>query len=355
MSQISQETLAWILGGISLFILLLLLLLKILTSSTSTTKSTSPPLTHALITGGSSGIGLSIAKELVRRKCLHISLLARGMEKLNKAREELESYAQSISSPTLVSIHSVDVGNYDAVQTLAKQIFTSDQKTTPPLSIIFNIAGTSMSGTFLDTHPHEFQRLMTINYMGCVNTTKAFLPYLQAHVRDQPDKQGRIVLTSSVAGQVGVYGYSAYSPTKFALTGLAQVLQMELERENIHVQLAFPPDTDTPGYKEEQVGKPQETDLISEAAGLFKPEDVAKRMVSSAIQPNPPFHVYFGLEGWMVSTLTAGMGPVRTMVDALCQILLMGILRFVSLFYLMEFRRIVRRVGRTRKEEAKEE
>ena len=78
-------------------------------------------------------------------------------------------------------------------------------------------------------------------------------------------------------------------------------------------------------------------------------------MVSCAIQPNPPFHVYFGLEGWMVSTLTAGMGPVRTMVDALCQITLMGILRLVSLFYLMDFRRIIRKVGQTRNEEATEE
>ena len=67
-------------------------------------------------------------------------------------------------------------------------------------------------------------------------------------------------------------------------------------------------------------------------------------MVSSALSRQPPFVVYFGLEGWMLSTLTAGMSPVQTNVNALCQILLMGLLRFVSLFYLMDFRRIVQKV-----------
>ncbi len=51
--------------------------------------------------------------------------------------------------------------------------------------------------------------------------------------------------------------------------------------------------------------------------------------------------VYFGLEGWMLSTLTAGMCPLQTNINAFCQIFLMGLLRFVSLFYLMDFRRII--------------
>ena len=72
---------------------------------------------------------------------------------------------------------------------------------------------------------------------------------------------------------------------------------------------------------------------------------VAKKMVASAIRPSPPFFVYFGLEGWMVATLTAGMAPVHNVIDAMYQIFLMSILRFVSLFYLMDFRRIIRKVG----------
>lgn len=68
-------------------------------------------------------------------------------------------------------------------------------------------------------------------------------------------------------------------------------------------------------------------------------------MVSSAIKPIPPFCVYFGLEGWLAATLTAGMAPVHNVIDAMYQILLMSILRFVSLFYLMSFRQIIHKVG----------
>lgn len=67
---------------------------------------------------------------------------------------------------------------------------------------------------------------------------------------------------------------------------------------------------------------------------------VAKKIVKDALSPNPPFDIYFGVDGWMLSTLTAGMNPVTSVVDAICQVSLMGLLRFVSLFYLMDFGRI---------------
>jgi NAD(P)-dependent dehydrogenase (short-subunit alcohol dehydrogenase family) len=52
--------------------------------------------------------------------------------------------------------------------------------------------------------------------------------------------------------QVGVYGYAAYSASKFALRGLAEVLQQELISRNIRLSLVYPPDTDTPGFAEGQ-------------------------------------------------------------------------------------------------------
>jgi 3-dehydrosphinganine reductase len=72
---------------------------------------------------------------------------------------------------------------------------------------------------------------------------------------------------------------------------------------------------------------------------------VAKKIVASALKRRPPFMIYWGFEGWMVSTLTAGMCPLQTNVNAFCQILLMGLFRFISLFYLMDFRRIIEKAG----------
>ena len=60
------------------------------------------------------------------------------------------------------------------------------------------------------------------------------------------------------AGQIGIFGYTAYSASKFALRGFSEALQMELRPHNIYLHVAYPPDTDTPGYKEEMaVGKPK--------------------------------------------------------------------------------------------------
>ena len=72
------------------------------------------------------------------------------------------------------------------------------------------------------------------------------------------------------------------------------------------------------------------------------------------MQPQPPFDIYFGLDGWMLATLTAGMSPVTGVADAVCQVALMGLLRLVSLFYLLDFGRITqnyRRPGATVKED----
>lgn len=63
-------------------------------------------------------------------------------------------------------------------------------------------------------------------------------------------------------------------------------------------------------------------------------------MVDKALSSNPPFDIYFGIDGWMLSTLTSGMNPVTSLVDAIYQVALMGLLRFISLFYLMDFGRI---------------
>jgi 3-dehydrosphinganine reductase len=87
----------------------------------------------------------------------------------------------------------------------------------------------------------------------------------------------------------------------------------------------------------ENVGKPEETHLISEVAGLAKPEDVGKKMVKEAIKSNPPFAVTFDLDAWMLSNLTAGMGPTTVFGDLVAQIAAMGFFRVISLFYLNAF------------------
>ena len=126
---------------------------------------------------------------------------------------------------------------------------------------------------------------------------------------------------------------------------------MEVKPYNIRVTLSFPPDTDTPGFQEELKTKPEETKLISEMAGLFKAENVAKRMVDDALKGK--FLTYLGLDGWMVTHLTAGMSSPGSVFDVLLQTTFLGLFRAISIGYNLYFDSIVNRC-KTSKEQDEE-
>lgn len=90
-------------------------------------------------------------------------------------------------------------------------------------------------------------------------------------------RNGHIALVSSAAGQCAIWGYTAYSPSKFALRGFAEALQMELLPHNIGVSVLFPPNTNTEGFEEELRSMPEEVSLPKGS-----PFHVKFRLVKSA-------------------------------------------------------------------------
>ena len=325
---------------------------------------------HAIITGGSSGIGLAVAQECVRQG-MNVTLLARNMEKLETAQKQLQKEA---SGRVAVRVFSVDVSDRSALQKIAPLVLNEEKEGTADsladsTTHLFCCAGLAVPLELTNLSLDQIHVMNATNLLGTIYTVRAFLSFI---------KRGTVVLTSSAGGQVGVYGYTAYSATKFGLRGFAESLHMELVGRPIHVQVAYPPDTDTPGYQTENKLKPKACARVSEAAGLFTPSQyvlatlststttlcvspvlcfvfqhstvllfsffnsrVGTRMVSEATKANPPFAVWFGLDGWMLATLTAGMSPVSSLMGAVCQVSLAGLLRLVSLFYLNDFWNIV--------------
>ncbi|XP_036058480.1 3-ketodihydrosphingosine reductase isoform X2 [Onychomys torridus] len=255
---------------------------------------------------------------------------AHVVDKLLQAKKEIEKH--SINDKQVVLCISVDVSqDYNQVENVIKQA----QEKLGPVDMLVNCAGMSLSGKFEELEVSSFEKLMSINYLGSVYPSRAVIATMKER------RVGRIVFVSSQAGQLGLFGFTAYSSSKFAIRGLAEALQMEVKPYNVYVTVAYPPDTDTPGLAEENKMKPLETRLISETTAICKPEQVAKQIVKDAIQGN--FNSSIGSDGYMLSSLTCGMAPVTSITEGLQQVVTMGLFRTIALFYLGSFDNIVRR------------
>ncbi|XP_052815321.1 3-ketodihydrosphingosine reductase-like [Mya arenaria] len=314
----------WLILFSSVFVFGLAILAKTFASKTAKLDGR-----HVVITGGSSGIGKSMAIQAAQMGA-SVTIMARNKEKLDEARTEIQGH---LKANMKVETISVDLStSYDAVKSAMQQA----EGKCGPVFMLVNSAGSSVSEAFVDLKPADFPKMMEMNYYSAVYATKAVVDSMVGQ------QAGRIVFLSSQAGQIGLFGFTAYSGAKFALRGMAEALQMELRPHNIFVTVSFPPDTDTPGFQKElQAGKPKETVLISETAGLFKADEVARTILTDSLHGK--FMSYVGLDGWMLASITAGMSQASSLVEVITQVLLMGILRLVGLFYLSSFDKIVLR------------
>lgn len=123
----------------------------------------------------------------------------------------------------------------------------------------------------LDEQPLEtFHRTMAVNYLGALHLVHAALPGMRRR------GAGRVVLVASGAALIGLYGYTSYAPTKFAVRGLAEALRSELVPEGVAVSVVYPPDTDTPGYREELRQRCAITHRLAASGGLLSADAVAE-------------------------------------------------------------------------------
>jgi 3-dehydrosphinganine reductase len=134
--------------------------------------------------------------------------------------------------------------------------------------LLVTSAGVARPGLIDELTVDVFERAMAVNCLGTVYAVKAALPHMRG-------REAHIVLISSGAGLIGLYGYAAYSASKFALRGFAEALHAELRHSNIGVSIAYPPDTDTPQLAEENLTKPAETRMMTGAAGVWSAGEVA--------------------------------------------------------------------------------
>jgi 3-dehydrosphinganine reductase len=237
-----------------------------------------------VITGGSSGIGLALAKEFVMQQA-QVVLIARGEEKLQTAKKFLE--ADPSAKVFMIAADVSDNASISAAITKAANTFGR-------IDALINNAGITTCGRFADQPVEDLEKCVLTNYLGCVYASKAAWAWLK-------QSRGQLSFVSSVAGYAGLIGYSSYAPTKFAVTGLAECLRMEGAADGIKVSIIYPPDTNTPMREYEVQHTLPECLALSKNIKAVEPEKVA-RIYIDGLQKNR-FGIYCDLDSRLVRSL----------------------------------------------------
>ena len=211
----------------------------------------------ALVTGGSSGIGLAIA-QMLREEGYDLTLAARRIERLEPAGEELRA-----------EIVAADVTREDD----CLRIVDAHRERWGGLDVLVNSAGVGIGGNLGNLSTKHWDLQLNVNLRAAFVVTREALPLLR-------EARGYVVNLASIAGTVAVPGLAAYAASKAALISLSRSLAREEEEHGIRVTALCPGFVDTP--------MAAWTGL--EADAMIRPEDCAE-LVRSLLRLSPAARV----------------------------------------------------------------
>ena len=177
----------------------------------------------ALITGGSRGLGLEIARQICAQRA-KVALIARDPEELARAKTELDRLATEVLTIQCDLLESAQIQS--AVQQTLQRFGKID--------ILINNAGIIEVGPIEHMQLKDFERAMRLHFWA------TFILYLLVVPQMRSKGGGRIVNISSVGGKIAVPHMAPYSTSKFALTGFSDAIRAELARDNICVTTVTP-------------------------------------------------------------------------------------------------------------------
>jgi uncharacterized protein len=187
---------------------------------------------HVVITGGSDGLGFSLAK-LFSKKGSYVVIVGRDKNKIKNAVKSLGNTAKG---------YSADVSKLDEIQKVADEVEHVD--------VLINAAGIWVEGTIIDNTEKEISDAIDINLKGVIFSTKAFLPKLLK------SREAHIMNISSTSGLKGRNLQAVYVASKFGVTGFTDSLKEDLANTNVKVSGFYPGGMRTSLF--EKAGKPKE-------------------------------------------------------------------------------------------------
>ncbi|HLL56019.1 MAG TPA: SDR family NAD(P)-dependent oxidoreductase [Myxococcaceae bacterium] len=176
-----------------------------------------------LLTGGSRGLGLVLARELARRGA-KLAICGRDVEPLERARAELEGLGAEVYAEPF------DVGDRTQVEELVRRTRARFGR----IDVLINNAGTIEVGPVEVMDRQDYEEAMAIHYWAPLNAILAVLPEMEER------GEGRIVNITSIGGKVPIPHLLPYSASKFALVGLSEGLRAELADKGIRVTTVCP-------------------------------------------------------------------------------------------------------------------
>ncbi|HKP19244.1 MAG TPA: SDR family oxidoreductase [Gaiellaceae bacterium] len=207
----------------------------------------------AVITGGSSGIGAALGRELCASgwRCV---LVARGEERLRELAVEIGAEAEVC-----------DVGDRAAVDALAGRVTARY----PRIKLLVNNAGVPGRADFVSGDVERIERVMRINYLGGVWCLRAFLPALEAAAPSD------VVNVVSVAGAVVMPPSGPYGASKHAQLAFSRAVAAQLRGRGVRVHTVLPGFAETPGFPQHGV-LPKHLEWT-----IIGPERIARSILAS--------------------------------------------------------------------------
>ena len=239
------------------------------------------------ITGSSSGFGLLLAKEALR-KGERVIATARDASTLNELLTE---------HPETARAFPLDVTKPVEIDAVAQKAIAAFGK----VDVLVNNAGYGVNGAIEEVSEDEFEPMFQTNIYGLIRTTRAFLP----HMRER--RSGHIFNLSSIGGLIGGAGWGFYNTTKFAVEGFSEALAAEMKPLGISVTIVEPGPfrTDFLGRSgklaareiadyNDTAGKAREYLRTQHGKQPGDPQKAVEAMIAVADSPNPPVHLILG-------------------------------------------------------------
>lgn len=236
-------------------------------------------MTHVIITGGSSGIGAALAEASAARGD-DVSLIARTQTPLlTRLHDLMTRYGKNRFHAEVA-----DTGDGPAI----KAAIERSEDILGPCTTLITSAGIVVPGRFEAQPPEVFESQFQTNFFGTVNAVRAVYPGMKAR------RQGKILMLGSGAGLIGIFGYTAYCASKYAVAGFAEALRAEARPLGVTVSICFPPDTETPQLAAERPLRPAEAQAAMGAGGLWSADAVARAALAGLDRRQ--FAIYPGMQ-----------------------------------------------------------